>query len=381
MLGELDVAVKEVAAVDAAGLTDEELSEVLVALRRQLDSLESSLACLGDEWNTRRVWADSGARSGAAHLARETRRPKREWASLLFLGRKVQRLPLLADAWAAGDVGASHVRRLLSSLNPRTVDLMDRDQGVLLHAALTLRFDDFCTAMDYWDLAADPDGADASEIERRVRRRLSFDETFSGMFAGSVLLDPVSGAIVGGELARLEKELFEADWAEAKARLGCDPKTFDLARTPDQRRADALVEMARRSASTPADNRMPRPLFQLVLGSDQFRRLCELANGQVVSAEAVRPWITDADIERFLFEPQAQRAISVSRRRSFTGALRDVIAVRDRRCFHPMCDEPASRCQVDHVEPYSAGGWTSQDNGRLACGFHNRWRHRPPPRE
>jgi hypothetical protein len=139
--------------------------------------------------------------------------------------------------------------------------------------------------------------------------------------------------------------------------------------------------MAKRSGTAPADGRPPQPLFQLVLGSDQFRRLCELANGKVVSPEAVLPWIDEADIERYLFNAYGDRVISVSRRRAFTGALRDLIKVRDRRCFHPSCDVRADRCQVDHIEPYRAGGLTSQDNGRLACGFHNRGRDRPPSRE
>ncbi len=77
----------------------------------------------------------------------------------------------------------------------------------------------------------------------------------------------------------------------------------------------------------------------------------------------------------------ARRVIDVSYKRSFDGALRDLIKIRDRLCYHRYCDEPAHRCQVDHIEPWSAGGITSQDNGRLACGFHNRLRNRrrPPP--
>jgi hypothetical protein len=381
VLGELEVAVKEVAAMGAAGLADEELSEALVTLRRQIDSLESSLARLGDEWNTRRVWADTGARSGAAELARRTQRPKAEWGSLLHLGRKVKRVRLVADAWRAGEIGAAHVRRIVWSMNPRTVVAMDRDEPKLVDAAMRLRFDDFCVYMDYWDLHVDPDGAASSDVERRERRRVSLDQTINGMYAGAVLLDPISGTTVAGELERLERELFEADWAEAKERLGRDPKVSDLARTPDQRRADALVEMAKRSGSAPADGRPPKPLFQLVLGSDQFRHLCELANGRVVSPEAVIPWIGEADIERYLFTAYGDRVLSVSRRRAFTGALRDLIKVRDRRCFHPSCDVRADRCQVDHIEPWAAGGLTSQDNGRLACGAHNRNRGRPPSRE
>jgi hypothetical protein len=45
-----------------------------------------------------------------------------------------------------------------------------------------------------------------------------------------------------------------------------------------------------------------------------------------------------------------------------------------------MCDEPAERCQADHIIPYSLDGLTVQENGRLLCGFHNRLRNqRPPP--
>ena len=73
----------------------------------------------------------------------------------------------------------------------------------------------------------------------------------------------------------------------------------------------------------------------------------------------------------------------MSRKRSFTGALRRLIEVRDRLCYHEFCDEAAHRCQADHVIPWSEGGMTAQWNGRLACGFHNRLRHRrgPPRRE
>jgi 5-methylcytosine-specific restriction endonuclease McrA len=63
----------------------------------------------------------------------------------------------------------------------------------------------------------------------------------------------------------------------------------------------------------------------------------------------------------------------VSRKRCFTGALRRAIEVRDRRCQHPSgCDEPASRCDVDHIVPYSDGGVSSQDNGEIRCHPHNR---------
>ena len=65
-------------------------------------------------------------------------------------------------------------------------------------------------------------------------------------------------------------------------------------------------------------------------------------------------------------------------RRLFTGATRRAVEVRDQQCFHEMCDVPAEQCQIDHVEPWAAGGPTVTRNGRAACPHHNRERHRRP---
>ncbi len=64
--------------------------------------------------------------------------------------------------------------------------------------------------------------------------------------------------------------------------------------------------------------------------------------------------------------------------RLFTGATRRAVEVRDRQCFHEYCELPAEQCQIDHVQPWAAGGPTVVANGRVACAFHNRNRHRRP---
>ena len=48
------------------------------------------------------------------------------------------------------------------------------------------------------------------------------------------------------------------------------------------------------------------------------------------------------------------------------GAGIDLIQVRDQFCYHETCDIPGHRCQIDHIEPWGAGGITAQHNGRLA---------------
>jgi hypothetical protein len=70
------------------------------------------------------------------------------------------------------------------------------------------------------------------------------------------------------------------------------------------------------------------------------------------------------------------RVLAVSRQRSFRGAVRRAIQVRDRRCAHPYCDRFVSECAVDHIVEYASGGCTSEQNGRLYCAFHNELRNR-----
>lgn len=378
MFDALATGVKEVTNLDLGSLGDEELSEAVVELARLRSALEAGEAIVARAWNDRRAWAADGAKAGSAWLARRTGEARSDCGSRLWLGRVVEDMPLAREAWLAGDISAAHVRRLARARNGRTEEAFAQSEAMLVDHATTMRFGQFTTALDYWVLHADPDGAEESDLERRERRRASCDETLNGMFSGSYLLDAIGGTIVSNELSRLEAKLFEADWAEAKARLGRDPLIFELARTPDQRRADAQVEMAERSAGN-VENNKAKPLFTLLLGSETFSRLSELEDGQVLSPGAIRRWITDAELERILFDGETGRVIDVSRKRSFTGALRRLIQVRDRVCYHQYCDEPASRCQVDHVQPWAEGGMTDQHNGRLACGFHNRLRQRRPP--
>src|SRR5581483_1587024 len=122
-----------------------------------------------------------------------------------------------------------------------------------------------------------------------------------------------SGTIVNNELTRIEQQLFDADWAEARGRLGDDATIADLARTPAQRRADALVEMATRSATAPADGRRPEPLFSVFVDYETFAgRICELANGAVVTPGSVVGWLPQSWIERVCSTGRLASSIWVS---------------------------------------------------------------------
>ncbi|HVB93604.1 MAG TPA: DUF222 domain-containing protein [Acidimicrobiales bacterium] len=356
--------------------SDPESIAKMLRLRSQLDAYVTASVGEFDTWGE---WALDGARSAAGWIAKEGNLPRAEAGRLVRRARTLDQLPEFAEAWRDGDIGAAHVDVVAKARNSRTEEALERDEKMLVDYARTLRFEPYVRAVGYWGQLADPDGTEESAEERRCRRDVYVVEA-GDRYLGQMTLDPISGAIVSGELDRLEAELFEEDWRAARERLGFDPCVSDLARTPSQRRCDALVEMATRSRTAPPDGIRPRPLFSVLVDFPTLcGRVCELEQGIAVTPGSLVPWLDRADIERAVFEPPDRVQVS-EKVRLFTGATRRGIQLRDRECTHPYCDRPALDCQVDHIQPYTDGGPTTFENGRLLCGFHNRLRNqRPPP--
>ena len=355
-------------------------------LHRALSRLEAFVTEASAAFEASEEWAADGAKTAAAWIATRCHLPRPVARRRVRLGRTLRQLPVCAEAWREGQIGTEHARAIASARRHRTEASMARDEAMLVAQAHELGFEDFERVLEYWKQLADPEGADEADEARRAKRSVYLESSYAGLWLGQMTLDPISGAIVAGELDRLERQLFDADCAEAKERLGRRPRLDELARTSAQRRADALVEMATRSAAAPPEGIRPAPLFSVFVGYESIRgRICELENGTVVSPSALLPWMDSAYFERAIFSLGGRVDVSV-RARLFSGGTRRAIELRDRICTHPYCYEPAQSCQGDHIEPYAQGGATTQENGRLLCGFHNRLRNqrddrleRPPP--
>jgi hypothetical protein len=354
-------------------------TESIEILQRQLARLDAFVTEATAVFDAAGNWVPDGARNASAWLASRCRLPKTQARRLVRRARQLRHLPGCAQAWADGDITSAQVDAIAVLRCDSTADALARDEEMLVGQARTLRFESFVRAVTYWQQLADPDGVEDDDLKRRARRDVYLDSSFGGMWLGKITLDPISGSIVAGELQRLERAMFEADWAEARTALGRDPTSGDLCRTPGQRRADALVEMAIRSQMAANDGRRPAPLFSVMVGYETLNgRICELADGTVVTPGSLLPWLDAAYLERVVFAPDRRVEVSTTAR-LFTGATRRAIELRDRECTHPYCDAPAPLCQADHIIPFSAGGPTTETNGRLLCGFHNRLRSRLPP--
>jgi len=382
-------AVDGLLAVDAEHLSDTDLAAAMVGLRRQQARLAAAVSELTGVFEARRVWAEDGSRSATDWIAVRAWLPRAQVAGEVRDARRLRTMPATRAAWHAGDVSPAHVRGLTRLAgHPRAGEHFPDGEGLLLREARRSRFDDWERLCAHWRDAADPDGPEQRRGRDHDLRRFRIGVGLDGVGHPDGYLTPLAAATVTGALERIEAELFTADWAAAQQVHGDETSVAHLARSAAQRRHDALVEMAERALSAPTDGQRPAPLVTVMVDYPTLAgRVCELASGAVLAPGDIAELLARDDtlMQRVVFDGP-NRVRDISSARTFRGTLRRVLDVVHRRCNHPTCFVPAHRCQGDHIVPWSHGGTTTQGNGRLGCGTHNRWWYsheqsdRPPDR-
>ena len=352
-------AVEAAAAVDLDTLTDAELDAELVALLRLRHRLDAELARRATRWETSGVWRSDGSRAPWARLSRTGSLSPGAAKQVLRHGRDVASMPGTAQAWAAGEIGADHVDLLAGAAGSGRAELFARDESMLVAQCEQLTFGQAVKVVQYWcqraDAELDRDGPPPPK-PATLRLHTGVDGTVSGDF----WLDPIGGATVAEALRRIERELYRQDQRDG------------VMRSKAERMAAALVELAVRSQTAPANGRRPEPLLCILAGEATVDNLCELASGVVIHPGLIVPHLGRAEVQTFIFDG-ADHIIAASKQRTFRGLLRRAIQVRDRHCQHPSgCDEPITRCDVDHRVPHHEGGITAEANGHLECEPHNR---------
>ena len=132
-------------------------------------------------------------------------------------------------------------------------------------------------------------------------------------------------------------------------------------RIPGQRRADALVDMARSVLDSGETPGKVKP--HLLIMSD-VQALCghgggthETASGVVLTPGQIRQVACDCAISRVVFGPDSQPLDIGRSSRVIPPALARAVIARDRHCQHPGCDRAARWCDIHHKIPL--GRWWS----------------------
>lgn len=302
---------------------------------------------------------------------------RREASGAVLRARALGERPFVARAATAGEINpgqAQAIGAILGDLAPQ-LDADQRGQAEQVMVGLARRMDSAELARAGAQVLAAVVGPNSAELvaqqEQRAvavahrRRSLRFFRD-----GASIRFD--------GSLPRLDGEAFisliEAH-GEARRRTvveARDPLHFD---TPEQRRADALIDLIAAARHTKPDPGVGVARVLVKLDYDRLREGASgagvTASGEALSAGELRRICCDAELVPMVLGG-ASEVLDVGRAsRLVTTPLRNALTMRDGGCVFPGCDVLPNRCEAHHIQPWWQGGPTSLGNLALLCHHHH----------
>ncbi|OFW53927.1 MAG: hypothetical protein A2V75_06150 [Actinobacteria bacterium RBG_16_70_17] len=342
-------------------LSDACLVEEFLEVRHRVACLEARSAALLGRIEQRGIPAVEGFGSTTGWLMARTGDPAPVCRSRVGVARALRHMPLTQKAFADGELSEPRVR-LLTAAWEFSPDTFTRDESLLVDQARRLSARVFPLALTHWRRLADTDGALADAEQTFAQRRLHLSSTWAGMVRLDGDLDPESGALVMAAVGSLAYP------------AALDPED---GRSPQQRRADALVEICRRHLDSPDRPQVggERPHLTVTVSVDQLAAdgLTDL-EGASISLEAVRRLACDAAITPIVTR-HGQPIAAGRRTRVVPPSLRRALNHRDGGCTHPGCDTPPRWCDCHHITHWADGGATALPNLKLLCRRHHRLAH------
>ncbi|MCL2594826.1 MAG: HNH endonuclease [Promicromonosporaceae bacterium] len=387
--------------------------DTLAAAEKEIRRLESREAtarlCMLPVLDASGMWALRGARSFPAWLQRHDdvypSLAKREHRQARALRDD---LPATRTAALSGTVGGEHVTALvgictsgprlaaLASPMPNIPALLDAagnkvaapptGEEYLLEEAAHFRLGHFTRLTKHFAHRADP-AADERGF-RDAKAREFFDIGFT-----------LGGANVTGFLTEEHATTLQT---ALKYLVGTPGNDDD--RTPSQRRAQALADLARFVLDNGhvGTGAAVRPHLMVTVSWEELKaqiasaeidpvtepelhgqaeRLLALEKTPAMLIDSTGPLpdsllrrlACDSEITRIVFGPDSQILNIGRQERTFRKQIRKAVIARDRHCTYPGCWEPPSRCEVHHAVRHWAAhdGDTSADNAALLCWHHH----------
>lgn len=361
---------------DPSILSDEAATEGFVCLQRISEAVEAKrLRWLADQ-DRRASYRADGYLSTAAWLADRfgvaAGTAKRE----VGVAQALEEMPDIREAFVTGELTSDAVRILAEARTEHPEQFAEQERA-LTEQAQTKTVDELRRVVACWSQAVDAEGSRQHAERLRERRHLDVCSTTSGMVRVDGELDPESGEAILTALQAL---------VDAELRTGgaTDP------RTPAQRRADALAELARRYLDSPERSSVggERPHLTVTVDVATFRRWsdpagareeapsgAELDHAGMVQLETARRLACDASVMRVVMAGPSE-PLEVGRRTPVVPPhLRRAVVVRDKACRFPGCRRPHAWCDAHHVIHWADGGRTVLDNLVLLCRPHHRLLH------
>jgi Domain of unknown function (DUF222) len=387
------VTVAALADIDVPALNASEMRDWLVGIEHLRRGVEAAAVAATGTLDRSNPFRDQGfftAKSVVKHVCRLS---GPEAHRRVQTARLHESLPDWAIAEADGNVGVAQSELMARiAANPRIAStVLERDAPALLDDAIGLPFDEFERRARTWEALADPTGDLAKDERRRAARNFGIRPQPEGGWTITGALPELDGVEFNEIFSWFLEAEWQADWADARQRLGDSATTNDLTRTQDQRHADALMAMARAAASSPPGSRPPRPTVNVLIDQESFEAHLR---GETPDPRRYRDVVVRTQSGRRLHPDDAVNAALIGhirrvvydspgtivdlgrRSRLFRGAARDAVMLLTTTCIWIGCDRPVAWCDADHSLGWRAHGATVPRNGQPLCAGHNQLKER-----
>lgn len=395
----LDTALDALLVENLAGLDDTELAAELLALHRRTARLAAVIADRTAAFDIRQAATSCGDASTVGWLRSAVRLSDGQARTELTVARALtDLLPATRAALAAGQISIAHTQALsrVASTATKCGALPAAERGWL---ALSGELDPvtFAHALRAWVHTLT--GTEAkTDQQLRDERYFALRPTDDGAYSLRGRLDPENGALLSQVIATLSR-----------------PTSID-ARSPGQRRADALTELAERALRAGWLPRAHghRPHLAVTIdwhhlihpdgctsgpgggwpgeggpagsGPDHTGAHCNdpmaylrpaatLTGHGSISLHLVRRLACDASVARVLLDADGE--ILDYGRSTYTvpAGLRRAVHHRDQGCAWPGCDRPPWLTDIHHLHHWADGGPTSLANCVALCRTHHTYTH------
>ena len=343
---------------------DEDLGPIVIELREFVARTEGFSAEVVRRFEKSGVWAEDGALSIVDWLKSNRKLSGGAAMERVSMARQLEKLPETAQAFQRGDLGYQHVAILTRTAEKVGAGALKREEASLLHAAQSMDPGRFASVAKAFEFRVDQAAALTEANRAYSRRYLHLSEVKDGLVHLEGLLDAEGGAVVKTALDGLMPA----------------PK-HDDERTAGQRRADALVDLARRplAGSKLGSTGGQRPHLVITASVETLAGIPGAPPAQLdgvgpIASETAQRHACDATVSWLLGKVEKDQETS-HEHRQIPPSIRRALVARDRDCVFNGCHRPANWCDGHHVKWWTRGGETRLENLALVCGRHHRMLH------
>ena len=363
VLDELEMAIDKVAAYE--GTVDVE------QISRLCERVEFLRVAAVGAYDRSGVWELDGYQSAAAGLRATCRVEHGAAQGTVRLARRLEELPEVSAAFAAGSISREHARVIARAWSPERAAMLAGIEADLVALARLTGPGRLRSKVREMTDAFDGDGGASDDKAHDAKNRLTFDATLDGRFEPHGSFDPESGDIIATALA--------AEMAVLRA-------THDERPAP-QRRAEALTSICRWYLAQTDDGtqrRRGQPHLNVICDLNALQGItpsvfdtirAEAAHASRLSRTTLERIACDCKLSRILMDGDSQ-VLDVGRiTRTIPTPLWNALVARDKHCTHPGCDRPPSLCEAHQIIYWTQGGATNLENLKLLCWYHHRQQH------